>query len=104
MSAPLNDLMMNYPLTLTHFFERSRRLFAKKTLATRVPGHPRPIPPRSQSSPALRARRHRPGAQGEAGPSREVPGAVSWREDRIRSLSGIAPVRLPDQTPRSPTA
>jgi len=30
--------MMNYPLTLTHFFERSRRLFAKKTIATRVPG------------------------------------------------------------------
>jgi hypothetical protein len=40
MSAPLNDLMMNDPLTLTHFFERSRRLFAKKTLATRVPGRP----------------------------------------------------------------
>ena len=40
MTAPLNDLMMNYPLTLTHFFERSRRLFAKKTLATRVPGQP----------------------------------------------------------------
>ena len=29
-----------HPLTLTHFFERSRRLFAKKTLATRVPGRP----------------------------------------------------------------
>jgi len=40
MSAPLNDLMMDYPLTLTHFFERSRRLFAKKTIATRVPGQP----------------------------------------------------------------
>jgi fatty-acyl-CoA synthase len=40
MSAPLNDLMMNYPLTLTHFFERSRKLFAKKVLATRVPGRP----------------------------------------------------------------
>jgi acyl-CoA synthetase (AMP-forming)/AMP-acid ligase II len=40
MSAPLNDLMMDYPLTLTHFFERSRRLFAKKALATRVPGRP----------------------------------------------------------------
>ena len=40
MSAPLNDLMMNYPLTMTHFFERSRRLFAGKTLATRVPGRP----------------------------------------------------------------
>ena len=40
MSAQLNDLMMNHPLTLTHFFERSRRLFAKKTLATRVPGRP----------------------------------------------------------------
>jgi fatty-acyl-CoA synthase len=40
MTAQLNDLMMSFPLTLTHFFERSRRLFAQKTLATRVPGHP----------------------------------------------------------------
>ena len=32
--------MMEYPLTLTQFFERSRRLFARKTLATRVPGAP----------------------------------------------------------------
>jgi fatty-acyl-CoA synthase len=32
--------MMDYPLTLTQFFERSRRLFANKTLATRVPGRP----------------------------------------------------------------
>jgi fatty-acyl-CoA synthase len=40
MTAPLNDLMMSFPLTLTHFFERSRRLFARKTLATRVPGQP----------------------------------------------------------------
>jgi fatty-acyl-CoA synthase len=40
MSAPLNDLMMNYPLTLTHFFERSRKLFGKKMIATRVPGRP----------------------------------------------------------------
>jgi len=38
MTAPLNDLMMKYPLTLTHFFERTRRLFPKKMLATRVPG------------------------------------------------------------------
>jgi len=38
MSAPINDLMMKYPLTLTHFFERTRRLFPKKMLATRVPG------------------------------------------------------------------
>ncbi|HKQ64534.1 MAG TPA: long-chain fatty acid--CoA ligase [Methylomirabilota bacterium] len=38
MTPRFDDLMMNYPLTLTHFFERSRRLFAKKTIATRVPG------------------------------------------------------------------
>ena len=38
MSPQLDNLMMNYPLTLTHFFERTRRVFAKKTLATRVPG------------------------------------------------------------------
>ncbi|MCL6641421.1 MAG: long-chain fatty acid--CoA ligase [Candidatus Rokubacteria bacterium] len=29
---------MDYPLTITHFFERTRRLFPKKTLGTRVPG------------------------------------------------------------------
>src|SRR5438876_10578022 len=40
MSAALNDLMMDHPLTLTQFFERSRRLWAKKTLSTRVPGRP----------------------------------------------------------------
>jgi fatty-acyl-CoA synthase len=34
----LDNLMMNYPLTLTHFFERARRLFSNKTLGTRVPG------------------------------------------------------------------
>src|SRR5438105_3706138 len=38
--APLHDLMMDYPLTLTHFFERSEKIFAKKTLATRIPGQP----------------------------------------------------------------
>ncbi|PYM32944.1 MAG: long-chain fatty acid--CoA ligase [Candidatus Rokuibacteriota bacterium] len=32
--------MMHYPLTLTHFFERSRRLWPQKRLATRVPGQP----------------------------------------------------------------
>ncbi len=36
----MKGLMMDYPLTLTHFFERTRRLFAAKTLATRVPGAP----------------------------------------------------------------
>ena len=40
MTARFDNLMMNYPLTLTHFFERSRRLFARKTIATRVPGQP----------------------------------------------------------------
>src|SRR5258705_3236873 len=34
----MKGLIMDYPLTLTHFFERTRRLFHKKTLATRVPG------------------------------------------------------------------
>jgi fatty-acyl-CoA synthase len=38
MSARPGQHMMDYPLTLTHFFERTRRLFPKKTLATRVPG------------------------------------------------------------------
>jgi fatty-acyl-CoA synthase len=36
----MQGLMMEYPLTLTQFFERSRRLFARKTLATRMPGGP----------------------------------------------------------------
>jgi fatty-acyl-CoA synthase len=40
MTARLDDLMMDYPLTLTQFFERSRRLWARKTLATRLPGQP----------------------------------------------------------------
>ena len=40
MSPRFDNLMMSYPLTLTHFFERSRRLFARKTIATRVPGKP----------------------------------------------------------------
>ena len=40
MTAPLDDLMMDYPLTLTQFFERTRRLFGKKLLATRRPGQP----------------------------------------------------------------
>ena len=34
----MKGLMMDYPLTLTHFFERSRRLFPRKSLATRVSG------------------------------------------------------------------
>ena len=34
----MKGLIMDYPLTLTHFFERTRKLFHKKTLATRVPG------------------------------------------------------------------
>ncbi|MBI4247801.1 MAG: AMP-binding protein, partial [Candidatus Rokubacteria bacterium] len=38
MTAPLENLIMNYPLTLTHFFERSRKLFGRKRLGTRVPG------------------------------------------------------------------
>src|SRR5437899_12941645 len=40
MSPHLDNLMMDHPLTLTHFFERSRRLWAKKTVATRVHGLP----------------------------------------------------------------
>ena len=36
----MKGLMMDYPLTITQFFERSRRLFARKTLATRIPGRP----------------------------------------------------------------
>src|SRR5947208_9682275 len=40
MNPPVDGLMMDYPLTLTHFFERSRRRAAKKTIATRVPGRP----------------------------------------------------------------
>jgi fatty-acyl-CoA synthase len=34
----MKGLIMDYPLTLTQFFERARRLFHRKTLATRVPG------------------------------------------------------------------
>ena len=34
----MKGLIMDYPLTLTHFFERTEKLFHRKTLATRVPG------------------------------------------------------------------
>jgi len=34
----MKGLIMDYPLTLTHVFERTRRLFPKKALGTRVPG------------------------------------------------------------------
>jgi fatty-acyl-CoA synthase len=34
----MKALIMDYPLTVTHFFERTRRVFPKKTVATRVPG------------------------------------------------------------------
>jgi fatty-acyl-CoA synthase len=36
----MHGLMMDEPLILSRLFERSRRLFARKTLATRVPGQP----------------------------------------------------------------
>ena len=36
----MQGLMMDFPLTLTHFFERTRRLFPRKRLATRIPGAP----------------------------------------------------------------
>jgi len=38
MAPRIENLMMESPLVLTHFFERSRKLFAKKPLGTRVPG------------------------------------------------------------------
>ena len=34
----MKGLIMDYPLTLTQFFERARKIFHKKTMATRVPG------------------------------------------------------------------
>jgi fatty-acyl-CoA synthase len=34
----MKGLIMDYPLTLTQLFERSRKIFHKKTMATRVPG------------------------------------------------------------------
>jgi acyl-CoA synthetase (AMP-forming)/AMP-acid ligase II len=36
----MHGLMMDEPLILSQLFERSRQVFAKKTLATRVPGQP----------------------------------------------------------------
>ena len=34
----MKGLTMDYQLTLTQIFERTRKLFHRKTLATRVPG------------------------------------------------------------------
>ena len=36
----MKGTIMDYPLTLTQFFERTRRLFHRKTILTRVPGRP----------------------------------------------------------------
>src|SRR3982074_1790649 len=33
----MKGLIMDYPLTLTQFFERARKIFPRKTMATRVP-------------------------------------------------------------------
>src|SRR2546423_13105633 len=38
MTPQLDTRIMNSPLPLPHFFERTRRIFPRKTLATRVPG------------------------------------------------------------------
>ena len=40
MTPAIHNLMMDYPLTLTHYFERSQKLWGKKMLATRLPGQP----------------------------------------------------------------
>src|SRR5439155_655119 len=37
MSHALDGLMMDYPLTLMHFFARSRRLFAQKAIRDKIP-------------------------------------------------------------------
>ncbi|HEX5689313.1 MAG TPA: AMP-binding protein, partial [Roseiflexaceae bacterium] len=34
----MQGLMMDYPLTLTHIFERARKLFPRKEIATKTPG------------------------------------------------------------------
>ena len=34
----MKSLMMDFPLTLSHIFERSSRLFPKKAIVTRLPG------------------------------------------------------------------
>ena len=68
---PMKGLIMDYPLTLTHFFERTRKLFHKKTLATRVPG----------AAPALHLRGLRR-ARRRAWPARSAasasPRATGW--------------------------
>ena len=86
----MHGLMMDCPLTLTHFFERSRRLFATKSLATRVPG--RPLFRYTYADFADRVARLA-GALGDLGvrPGDRV-GTLAWNSHRHLELYWAAPL------------
>jgi fatty-acyl-CoA synthase len=86
----MKGLMMDYPLTLTHFFERTRRLFPGKRLATRVPGAP--LFEYSYASFAERVERLA-GALAALGVGRgERVGTFAWNSHRHLELYWAAPL------------
>src|SRR5205809_7921535 len=89
MSAQLDRLMMDYPLTLTHFFERSRRLFSKKTLATRIPG--RPLFPHTYPDFAERTTRLDDALQPLTPRKDDRLATLAWNSHRHPEISGAAP-------------
>ena len=87
----MKGLMMDYPLTLTHFFERSRRL---------LPGQAGGDPCAGPAALSLHLRRlRRPGAAGWRGPCPALGvgpgdrvGTFAWNSHRHLELYWAAPL------------
>ena len=86
----MKGLIMDYPLTLTQFFERARKLFHRKTMATRVPGAgssatPTPTTPTASAGWPARSR---------ASASRRATGSATfaWNSHRHLEIYFAAPL------------
>jgi fatty-acyl-CoA synthase len=86
----MQGLMMDYPLTLTHLFERSRRLFPRKALATRVPEGP--LFRYTYADFAERVRRLAGALAGLGVQRGERVGTVAWNSHRHLELYWAAPL------------
>jgi fatty-acyl-CoA synthase len=86
----MQGLMMDYPLTLTHLFERSRRLFAKKGIATRMPGAP--LFRHTYADFAARVERLAGGLRGLGVAAGDRVGTFAWNSHRHLELYWAAPL------------